>query len=306
MTIIQEPQIREFLLRHRDHVRGNRKIAVFDCDGTVIRGDIGETMFYRQIREFLFRQSPADIWADHPKRAELGRIFTLLEKLPREERNRQPEFKTFADILLQWYHGQIEKGKVEKACADIVTLFAGFTIEEVRSIANDNFLEEMNTPFAEDVLGSHKAPRGIRFLAQPVALLKALQQQGFEIWAVSGSDKFSVEPVFRALGIPAERVIGIELYDRSGVLLPQVKEPIPIREKKVAALDRRTRTQPLLAASDSRNDIPLLLSAAELRVLVNSRGRASTDFFRLGGVVRDASWFVIESPTNLEESLSNG
>jgi phosphoserine phosphatase len=306
MDITQEPKIREFLQRHCDHAQGERKIAVFDCDGTVIRGDIGEAMFYRQIREFLFRHSPADIWPDHPKRAELGRLFNLLERLPKEERLRCREFGTFADILLTWYHGQIDAGKVEKACADIVSLFAGFTIEEVRSIANDNFLEEINIPFTEDELGSQKVPRGLRFLAQPVALLRALQQHGFDVWAVSGSDKFAVEPVFRALGVPAERVIGIELFDRSGVLLPEAQQPIPIREKKIVALEQRTGTKPLIAASDSRNDIPLLLSATELRILVNSRGRPSTDFFKLGGAARDASWFVIESPTNLEEPLSNG
>ena len=39
--------------------RNGPPLAVFDCDGTVIQGDIGEAMLYHQLEHFLFRVSPA-------------------------------------------------------------------------------------------------------------------------------------------------------------------------------------------------------------------------------------------------------
>ena len=306
MDITQDPRIQEFLLRHDDHHLDGEKIAVFDCDGTVVRGDIGEAMLYRQVLKFQFRQSPADIWTDYPHRAELDRTFRVLAGVPVEDRHDRPEFGAFAEMILTWYHGQINDGEVEKACADIVRLYAGFTRDEVRAMANENFHEEIAAPVGERDLGFRRVPAGIRFLHETVALLKVLQEQNFEIWAVSGSNKWSVEPVFRALGVPAERVIGIDLLDDKGILIPRTEEPVPIRDKKVKAFRRRTHIKPLLVASDSRNDLPLLLYSGDMRVLVNSRRHDSADFFRLGGVVRDESWFVIENPMMIDGSLRRG
>jgi len=303
--ILRDPHIEKFFLRHSDHRDGSGKVAAFDCDGTVIRGDIGEAMFYRQIEKFLFRISPADIWTDHPRRAEIDRKFRALTDLSETERINHPDFGSFADILLSRYFDQIESGQVEKACADIVCLLAGFTRDEVSAIAGATYADELLSPIGVRHLGSRHLPKGIRYLREPVTLLNALQDHHFDVWAVSGSNRWSVEPVFRALGVPHERVIGIDLLENGGVLLPRTEQPVPIRAKKVEVLKKHTKLQPLLVASDSRNDIPLLLYSDEVKVLVNSRRRNSADFFAQGAVSRDDSWVIIETPTTIEgETLS--
>jgi phosphoserine phosphatase len=304
--ILEDPHIQRFLLRHSDHSGGSGKTAAFDCDGTIIRGDIGEAMFYRQIEKFLFRTSPADVWTDHPERVEIDRRFRVLTDLSEEERNHHPDFGPFADILLSRYFDQIARGDVEKACTDIVRLLAGFTLEEVRAIAGATYADELLSPIGKRHLGSRQLPKGIRYLREAVTLINALRERDFDIWAVSGSNRWSVEPVFRALGIPHERVIGIDLFEESGILLPRTWQPVPIRAKKVELLKRHTSIQPLLVASDSRNDIPLLLYSNELKVLVNSRRRNSADFFSQGGVNRDTSWVVIETPTMIEGEIPRG
>jgi phosphoserine phosphatase len=304
--ILQDPHIERFLLRHSDHRGGPGKVAAFDCDGTVIRGDVGEAMFYRQIEKFLFRISPADIWTDHPERAEIDRKFRALTDLPEMERNHHPDFAPFADTLLSRYFEQIEGGRVEKACADIVSLLAGFTRDEVRAIAGATYADELLSPIGVRRLGSRLLPKGIRYIKETVTLLNALQERHFEIWAVSGSNRWSVEPVFRALGVPQEHVIGIDLLDTGGILLPHTEQPVPIRAKKVEVLKRHTTVQPLLVASDSRNDIPLLLYADEVKVLVNSQRRNSAEFFAEGGVSRDDSWVIIETPTMIEGETLRG
>ncbi len=297
MSILDLPVVSDFLRKHANHATSERPIAVFDCDGTVIRGDVGEAMLYYQIEHFLFKVSPAAVWPDHPGRGELDELFRQLRAADTENRCGHPAFPPFADLVLHWYFGQINDGKVEKACADIVRLFAGYTLTDVREIAGRVFEDERSSPASSRRLGTRILPKGIRYIKESVDLIRELQRLKFHIWAVSGSNKWSVEPVFRQLGIGPEFVIGIDLEEENGVLTPRALRPVPIRENKVHAFQRRTAAVPVLVASDSRNDIPLFLYSSALKVRINSRNRSTEEFFREGKITRDDQWVVIEQPT---------
>ena len=300
MTILTDPAVAAFLAGHQDRGQDPRPLAVFDCDGTVVQGDMGEAMFYRQIEQFHFRRSPALIWQDHPRREEIGRLYGELAALSPAERGVSPAFATFAEILLSRYFDQIASGEVVKACADIVRLFAGYTPEEVRDLARATFEAEFSSPVGTRRLGGREVSRGARFIRESVDLIGALMERRFDIWVVSGSNKWSVEPVFRRFGIPPDRIIGIDLEVRDGLLTDRAEVPVPIRAGKVDALRRHTPLVPLLAASDSKNDIPLLLHSAGLRVRINSRKRDTADFFRAAGTVPDRTWVLVESPHIME------
>lgn len=300
MTILDDPAVAAFLEAHGAPGAGPPPLAVFDCDGTVIRGDMGEAMFYRQIEHFHFRRSPASVWTDHPRRAELGRLFEELSPLDASVRNGLEAYSAFAEMLLGRYFDQIASGAVEKACADIVRLFAGYTPGEVRRLADETWEAEFGARPGTFRLGGRDLPRGARFIAESVDLIRALAERGFDIWAVSGSNKWSVEPVFRSFGVPADRVIGIDLEVENGVLTGRTDGPVPIRAGKIDALRHRTKTVPLLAASDSKNDIPLLLYSAGLKVRINSRKRSTEEFFRSAGAAPDATWVLVESPHIME------
>ena len=300
MSIVAHPVVAAFLQRHSNHPSGPRPLAVFDCDGTVIRGDMGEAMFYHQIEHFLFRRSPASVWPDHSRRDELDDLYQRLSALPPAERTASPDFTPFAASLLSWYFGQIAYGAVAKACADIVRLLAGHTPITVRAIADATFADELTAPLSTRLLGGRPLPRGIRFLREAIELIAGLQERGFDIRAVSGSNLWSVEPVFRTFGIPPEKVVGLELAVRDGVLTPEVIEPVPIREGKVPALRRHTNVIPALVASDSKNDIPLFLYSSGLKIRINSRSRDTADFFRAANTSPDESWVLIESPGVIE------
>jgi len=297
MSILDLPAVRDFLKKHANHISQERPTAVFDCDGTVIRGDIGEAMLYYQIENFLFKVSPATVWPDHPGNNQLDTLFRQLATVEPQKRCAHPAFHPFADLILQWYFGQINDGKVEKACADIVRLFAGFELSEVRAIADRVFEEERSSSLTSRTLGTRILPKGVRFIKESVDLIRELQKCRFLIWAVSGSNKWSVEPVFRQLGIGADFVIGIELEEAKGLLTSRATSPVPIRENKVHAFEKHTAAVPVLVASDSRNDIPLFLYSSELKVRINSRNRNTEEFFRESKVTRDDQWVVIEQPT---------
>jgi phosphoserine phosphatase len=256
-------------------------------------------MFHRQIEQFMFRVSPAQIWEDYPKRDLLDTIFADIAGTPDGRKTQHPSFETFASLLLSWYYDQLAEGKVTKACADIVRLFAGYAEEEVRTFADACFSAELKAPLANRVIGGRSVDSGVRYLAESLALIKALHEHGVDIWAVSGSSKWSVEPVFRALGVPHERVIGIALEASNGVLSPTARMPIPIREEKIHALRAVESRVPVLVASDSRNDIPLLKYSSRLKVWINSRKRSTEEFFAAVGSPPDDQWIVIEEPTIL-------
>ena len=297
MSLTNTSAFRQFFDRHLNHGSGRPPIAVFDCDGTVISGDIGEAMLYHQIERFWFKVSPADVWPDHPGRSELDRRFRLLAGLTEESRRQHPEFAPFADTLLDWYFGQIDDGRVIKSCTDIVRLFTGFRETEVRELARRTFQTERNAPRTRRQLGRRQVPSGVRFLKETVDLLNETKARGMEIWANSGSSRWSVEPVFEALGIASDRVIGIEMESAEGTVTPREILPIPIREGKVDAMKARGLPLPALVASDSRNDIPLFKSSTDLKVRVNSRGRSTEEFFQAYGAPPDGSWVNIEQPT---------
>jgi phosphoserine phosphatase len=99
------------------------------------------------------------------------------------------------------------------------------------------------------------------------------------------------------LDVPRDRVLGIDLVLADGTLSCNVKEPIPALEGKVEALRQHVGRPPDIVLSDSLYDLPLFEYSAGLKVLVNSNGHPSSDFFSSGHVPRDDSWVVVESPT---------
>ncbi len=269
-------------------------LSVFDCDGTIIQGDIGEAMFYRQIEHALFRFSPAEIWTDYPERGELDRRYQRLRGMPTDE-----ERSAFAEMLLSWYFDQLAARRTSKACADIVRLFAGFSPDEIRSIADDTLAYELSAPIGKRPLGKRTVPTGIRYIAESRQLFHTVREKGFDILVISGSAVWGVQSVFKRLDFPPDRVFGIDLEVDGNVLAARVKTPVPVLEGKVSLLGQLSAEKPAVVFSDSVYDVPLFLASGGLKVLVNSRGATSNEFFSKGKITRDDSWLVIEQPTVL-------
>lgn len=299
MSITEHPALHRLFMQSRATNGGPRPLAVFDCDGTVIQGDIGEAVYFRQIEDFFFRISPADVWQDHPDRKTLDGLYRALTAADPATRRTHPAFQDFAELMLAWYYDQLAANQVHKGCADVVRTFAGFTLDEVRQFSRDTLARELKVPLGEKPLGRRMVHSGVRFLREARELIHALQEHGFDIWAVSGSCKWTVEPVFTAFGIPDHQVIGITVRHNNGTLSGEPVHPIPIRAEKIDALKALEGRIPLLAASDSRNDIPLLLYASTTRVWINSRRRSAQDFFTAVGAPPDDRWIIVDEPTVL-------
>ncbi|MBM2845178.1 MAG: lppF [Bacteroidetes bacterium] len=296
-------QLDSFLTTHASRSPDSPPVAVFDCDGTIIQADVGEAMFYFQLEHFLFRVSPASLWPDFPKQDELNNLYESIVALPQEKRTQDRRFPSFAEMMIDWYFDQLAEGATEKACSDIVRLWAGFSRTEIHQVASATLTQELASPVSQRTIGRATLPKGIRYIQQVVDLFRRLQRRGFDLWAVSGSNQWSVEAVFQRLGLPADHAIGIDLLEFDGELTSQVRAPVPVLGGKVLALQHRITKQPLIVVSDSTYDIPLFEFSAGLKILVKPQDANNDDFFRKGNIRKDTSWLVIERPTLLD-SLS--
>jgi len=293
-------QLDSFLTTHASRSPDSPPIAVFDCDGTIIQADVGEAMFYFQLEHFLFRVSPATLWPDFPKQDELHNLYESLVVLPQEKRTQDRRFPSFAEMMIDWYFDQLAEGATEKACSDIVRLWTGFGRTEIHQVASATLTQELASPITQRTIGRATLPKGIRYVQQAVDLFRRLQRHGFDLWAVSGSNQWSVEAVFQRLSLPAGHAIGIELLEFDGELTSQVKAPVPVLGGKVLALQQRTTKQPLIVVSDSTYDIPLFEYSSGLKILVNSQNSGKSDFFKNGSVRNDGSWLVIHRPVPMD------
>jgi phosphoserine phosphatase len=92
-------------------------------------------------------------------------------------------------------------------------------------------------------------------------LLEVLIERGWEVYVVSASNRWSIEVAARDLGLPAERVVALDLETAGGVLTTQVRLPVPTLEGKPSLLRARAGRAADLAFGNSLLDLPLLLSA---------------------------------------------
>ena len=103
-------------------------------------------------------------------------------------------------------------------------------------------------------------------------LIEKLRSLGFEIFVVTASVKWAVEPVAALLGIDYDHVIGIETEVIGGIVTDIVRTPITWREGKPEGLLKHTHgKRPVLAAGNTIGDIALLQSATHVRLALSTQ-----------------------------------
>jgi phosphoserine phosphatase len=102
-----------------------------------------------------------------------------------------------------------------------------------------------------------------------IALLRALS---FEIYVVTASVKWAVEPAATLLGIDADHVLGITTQVVNGVVTGIGNSPITWREGKAQALLSATGgVHPLLASGNTYGDIALIETSRAVKLAVSTQ-----------------------------------
>jgi phosphoserine phosphatase len=131
------------------------RLAVFDCDGTLWSGDAGEAFFFWAMEHGLMARDVA-AWAVY----------------------RYRDYKA----------GKVDE---ETMCGEMVTLHAGFSVEELERGAEEFFRKK---------IAMHIFPAMQELTLQ-------LAERGCEIWAVSSTNEWVVRAGVRGFGISQDHVL---------------------------------------------------------------------------------------------------
>lgn len=105
-------------------------------------------------------------------------------------------------------------------------------------------------------------------------LIDLLLENSVQIYIVTASIKWAVEPGARALGLTDSQVIGIETLISNDLVTTEVLTPITYRQGKVEALLNKTQKQfPFLASGNTIGDLELLQSATHIKLAVSAASR---------------------------------
>jgi len=121
--------------------------------------------------------------------------------------------------------------------------------------------------WAEEAVASRPLP----IYEEQMRILEKLRTLDVEVYIVTASIKWAVEPGARRLGLTDDQVIGIETEVVGGVVTDKQKGVISYREGKPEALLARTGgVAPYFSAGNTEGDKWLLESATALRLVMSS------------------------------------
>lgn len=125
-------------------------------------------------------------------------------------------------------------------------------------------------------------------------LIELFQKSGVQVFIVTASIKWAVEPGAVALGLSMDQVIGIETAIENGLVSARQHGVISYREGKVEALLAKTgQKRPFFAAGNTEGDLALLESATDLRLVVSAAARDEELFrteSRMQEIAEQKSW----------------
>jgi phosphoserine phosphatase len=110
-------------------------------------------------------------------------------------------------------------------------------------------------------------------------LIELLKKERVEIYIVTASIKWAVEPAALALGIDFNHVLGITTEVRNNIISNVAVNPITWRQGKADALLARTKgVRPILACGNTLGDIALLNSATDIQLAVSTQNQSNELF----------------------------
>ena len=164
-----------------------------------------------------------------------------------------------------WQHYQYLKDHVSHPAAYLwlAQINKGVSIDLVREWA------------AAAVAEMHPVP----VFPEAVRIIEHLKKLEVEVYIVTASIKWAVEPGAHLLGLTPDDVIGIETEVVDGIVTEKQKGPITWRKGKVEGLLARTGgVAPYFAAGNTEGDLFLLESATDLRLVMSAAPEGSENY----------------------------
>lgn len=127
-------------------------------------------------------------------------------------------------------------------------------------------------------------------------LIELLLKSNVQVWIVTASVKWAVEPGALRLGLTHKNVIGIETQVENGLVTDIQAGSITYREGKPATLLEKTKgVRPFLCAGNSLGDFALLESATRIQLAVGAATREHELFSaeeKLREAAKQKNWII--------------
>lgn len=307
-------------------------IAVFDWDNTCIKNDIGDITVFWMLNNNLVLQPPARDWSGVSPLLTTAALDGLNlacdgqaePGLPLATDQSTEANRACADAILGVYSEGLattgedaylsgETDTLEPAYGVAVQLQAGYTGDEIRAFASNAIAFATAQPIgATQAVGNGEYNAYLRIYDQIRDLIGVLDDHGFDVWVVSASSQFIVEPFAAQVGIASDHVIGVRAtldgegkaettFQGCGTFADGNSEIITFRQGKrcwinkvifgesdpAAQLDEPS---PLtFAAGDSTTDLWMLRDAQAMRLAIN---RNKTELMCYAYENADGNWLV--------------
>lgn len=122
--------------------------------------------------------------------------------------------------------------------------------------------------WAEEAVATYQP---LPIFADQMKLIQLLLKYQVEVFIVTASITWAVEPGARRLGLKESNVIGVETKVENGLITDIGHGVVTYKQGKVEALLKHTQgTKPFLASGNSSGDIQLLESATHFAIAINS------------------------------------
>ena len=212
-------------------------IAAFDADGTLWPFDVGTIFFQYQIENNLLPDLPLESWA----------IYKHMRGTKRQDSSR-------------YTNGEGSKKNKEKdqrraqAFSWLAQVNEGQSLQRVREWASQA-IEVSDFSIFEDQR----------------TIVNHLHKRAVEIFIVSASVKWSIEPAAKLYNIDPDHVLGVTTKVVDGVVTNEPIYPITYKEGKVEGLLQKTNgKRPFFCSGNTEADLPLLKLASHISLAVAS------------------------------------
>ncbi|NJM09795.1 MAG: haloacid dehalogenase [Bdellovibrionaceae bacterium] len=145
--------------------------------------------------------------------------------------------------------------------------------------------------WAEQSVASQPLP----IYEEQLRILEKLEELKVEVFIVTASIKWAVEPGARRLGLVDEQVIGIETEVVNGIVTDKQHGVISYREgKPVALLEKTGGLKPYFSSGNTEGDKWLLEAATDLRLVMSSGPENSRNFeteMKMLALAKERGWY---------------
>lgn len=105
-------------------------------------------------------------------------------------------------------------------------------------------------------------------------IIDILLENNVQVYIVTASVKWAVEPGAKALGLSYDNVIGVETAILNGIITGTPIQPITYRNGKIEALLKKTNNVfPFFASGNTIGDFELLQAATDIKLAVSAASR---------------------------------